>query len=597
MSDVATPNSSENLEIVNTKIFIDDTEIDNTYQLTEIAIFKKINKLNKADVYFIDGDVAEGKFPIMESNDFKPGTPVKIEIGYGTGEENEITFAGIIVQVDIQTHSERKPLFVLRCVDEAFKMSLNQQYFLYEQKKDADLFNDIIDRYEVTAATIESTTYEHPSIIQFGISDWDFLLSRAKSIGCVVYTNNGKISIKKPDADNKTLQVNFGKDIIRQKLSFTARSILPDVTASSWNATDQILRNENANEISIPQQGDEETDTSSMTSTFSDIPQKLLSHADLDTSVISDWASGELLSAELSKINGYLVVSGTNDPELDSSVEILRMGNYFTGNGYITGIDHTVKDGKWITKITIGLKKEVGYNNTQISPNQSNLRGLQVGLVKQIHDDPAGNTRILVEIPGLEGESEGVWARVLQRYATNGAGSMFFPEIGNEVILGFLSNDLQAPIVLGSLFSQTNAPPFELEENNQIKAFFSREQLTFSFDEEKKAISLSTPENNKIILSDELKGIRFEDQNGNVLALNDKGILIESQSDLKIKTTGDVTIESSGNTKIKASSGDVITESMNYKVKANMKIEEQANIIESKATAQTVIKGGIVKIN
>jgi len=464
MSDTAKPNASENLEIVNLKVFIDDNEIDNTYQITEVAIFKKINKINKADVYFLDGDVAEGKFPIMEC--------------------------------------------------------LNDQYFLYENTKDADLFNDIIERYEVSAETIESTAYEHPSIVQFGVSDWDFLLSRATNIGCIVYTDNGKLSIKKPDADRKTLRVNFGKDIVRQKLSFTARSVFANVTASSWDATDQMLRKEDASEIPIPKQGDDNTETSSVASEFSDIPQKLLSHADLDTAVISDWASGELLASELNKINGYLVVPGTNDPELDSSVEILRMGNYFTGHGYISGLEHVVKDGRWTTKITVGLKKHPGHNNALNGFSGHKLLGLQVGLVKQIHDDPMGNTRILVEIPGLEGESEGVWARVLQRYATNGAGVMVFPEVGNEVILGFLSNDLQAPIVLGSLFSQTNAPPFELEEGNPVKAFYSREQLSLSFNEDEKSISLSTPGGNKIILSDDLKGIRLEDQNGNILALD-----------------------------------------------------------------------------
>ena len=306
------------------------------------------------------------------------------------------------------------------------------------------------------------------------------------------------------------------------------------------------------------------------------------------------------MAYELNKINGFITVPGSNDPKVDSVVEILRMGNYFTGNGYISGIEHFIKDGKWTTKILIGMKKEVGYAN-QLNDNsietEHSLSSLQTGIVKQVHNDPAGNARILVEIPGLEGESEGIWARVLQRYATNGAGEMVFPEVGNEILLGFLNGNPQFPIVLGSLFSQTNATPFELEESNNIKSFISREQLSLSYDEEKKEISLSTPGGNKFILSDDQKGIRLEDQNGNIIELNDKGISIEGQSDIKIKTSGNVSVEPSGNASIKSNSGDVSIESMNVKTKANMKIEEKANIIESNATAQAVIKGGIVQIN
>lgn len=588
------PNTSENPQIVSFKISINDNEvIDSTYQITEIAIFKKINKINKADIHFLDGDVAEGTFPIMESNKFKPGTPIKIELGHGTGEENEIAFQGMINQVEVHTHSERKPRFVLKCVDASFKMTLNYQYLFYENTTDTDLFNTMIDRHHIEKGTIENTSFEHPSIVQFGMSDWDFLLSRSKNIGHIVYSEDGKLFVKKPAKGNTTLEVSFGRDIIKQQLSFTARSLFENVTAVSWNATDQTLREEEANEIELPQLGSEETATTSIASEFTDAPQKLLTHADWDTPVVSNWASGQLLSYELNKINGFITVLGTTAPKLDSTVEVLKTGNYFTGDGYISGIEHQVKEGKWTTKLSIGMKKETWYPAVQ-----NNVPfGLQIGLVKQVHNDPAGNARILIELPGVEGEGEGIWARVLQRYASDGAGAVIYPEVGNEVVLGFLSNDPQSPIVLGSLFSQKNAPPFEIEESNKIKAFYSKEQLVFSFDEEKKEILFATPGGNKLQISDDLQGIRFEDQHGNILTMDGNGVSVESQSDMKTKTTGDIIEEATGNISAKSSSGDVSLEGMNIKSKANVKIEEKANIIESNATAQAVIKGGVVQIN
>ena len=275
MSDTATPLNSENVNIVNVKVFVNGSQVDNTYQITEVAIYKRLNKISKADIYFLDGNVAEGVFPIMESNEFALGTPIKIELGYGTGEENEIAFQGIIAQIDVHTNSERQPLLIIRCVDLAFKMTLNSQYYLYENKKDSDLFKDIIDRHEIEAGTIESTSYTHPSVVQFGMNDWDFLLSRAKRIGCVVNTKGGKLYIKKPESSDNTIQVTFGKDIIKQQLSLSARPILSNVTASSWNATDQVLRKEDANEINLPRQGDDSTKTSTIAAQFTDLSQKV----------------------------------------------------------------------------------------------------------------------------------------------------------------------------------------------------------------------------------------------------------------------------------------------------------------------------------
>ena len=600
MSDTATTLDNENVQIVSVKVFVDDNQLDNTYQITEIATYKKLNRINKADIYFLDGNVADGEFPIMESNQFSLGTSIKIELGYGTGEDSKVAFQGIIAQVDVNTSSERQPLFIIRCVGLAFKMTYNNQYFLYENKKDSDLFNDIIDRHEIKVGTIESSSYTHPSIVQFGLNDWDFLLSRAKKIGHIGYEEAGELYIKKPESKDKTFKVTFGQDVIKQQLSLTAKSLFSSVTAESWNANDQTLRSEESSSINIPEQGDNNTKTSNIASQFTNTPQKVITHADLDTSVISDFASGRLLEYELNKINGYIIISGSNEPKIDSVIEILKMGNYFSGNGYISGVEHSVKNGKWTTKILIGVKRTSGYTHSFVDKDteiDSTLSRLQTGIVKKVHDDPNGNSRILVEIPGLEGESEGIWARVLQRYATNGAGEMVFPEVGDEIILGFLNGNPQFPIVLGSLFSQSNASPFEIEENNNIKSFISREQLSLSYDEEKKEISLSTPAGNKIILSDDKKGIRFEDQNGNVLELNDKGVSIEGNSDIKVKMSGNATIEATGDIKLSTKSGEVSIEAMNVKTKANMKIEEKANIIESKATAQAVIKGGVVQIN
>lgn len=602
MSNVATPLNSPNVRIVDVKVFINDEVIDRTIQITEVAIFKKVNKIGKADVYLMDGDVATGAFPIMESNKFVPGAPIKIEIGYGTGEENEIAFQGIIAQVDVNTSSQGTPLLIVRCVCQAFLLTFNNQYCQYENKKDSELFGDIIDRYQnIDAGTIDSTNYVHPSIVQYGKNDWDFLLSRARRIGHIVYSEGGKLHVKKPENQTKAIKVTFGKDIIRQQLSFTARSIFPGVVVSSWNAADQELRTENENEISIPQPGDGSVDTSDVASKFTKKPQTIVSHADLDTQVISDWASAQFLAYELNKIHGYIVIPGSNAPQLDSVVEIGRMGNYFSGNAFISGVEHHVKDGKWTTKIIVGLKQQNDQNGFPYDgaseTDINTFLGLQVGRVKQIHDDPAGNARILVQIPGMAGESEGVWARVLQRYASNGAGAVIFPELGNEVVLGFLSGDPHAPIILGSLFSQTNAPPLEPKEGNPVKAFYSREQLICTFDEEKKEMSVSTPGKNKLIISDDLKGIRLEDQNGNTLTLNDKGITLESKTDLNIKTAGKIMVESTGNLGLTSKSGDASLQAMSVKIKANVKIEEQANIIESRATAQAVIKGGIVQIN
>lgn len=597
MAEAKTPHDKNNLQIVSYKVKVGGSEeVDEIYQLHEISIFKKLNKINQARLSYFDGSVEEGEFPMMDSNKFLPGVEISIELGHGIGEDNEIVFEGIISEVEIQTDSEKQPLLKIKCVASTYSMCLNRQFLISENKKDSDIFNDLIDRYDIVAkGKVTQTSFEHPFIVQFGETDWDFLLQRANKIGHIVYFENNQISVKKPNQGKTTLAVTFGTDIIRQQLTFSTKSIISEVKSSSWNPADQALRTEISDKIDFPEPGDDSvSDSASLGEKFMQGSQTLLTHADEDNGYLMDKARGQLLQYELNKINGYVVVEGSHKPKLDSVLEINKLGRYFSGEGYISGVDHKVKDGKWTTKVHIGVPTDIFSSIS--TPSSHPLSSLQIGVIEQIHDDPEGNQRVLVSIPGFEVEGSGIWARVLQWYTSAEAGNVFYPEVGTEVVLGYLSADPQSPIVLGSLYNAKNIPPFDVEEANNIKAFISREKLSLTFDEEKKEILLETPERNAITISDDLGGIRLEDQHGNKLILDDAGITLESSSDLYLRAKGELNVQAERGFSVK-SRGDIKLEGMNLSSNANMKIEHKGNIVESNATAQMVIKGGIVQIN
>ena len=67
---------------------------------------------------------------------------------------------------------------------------------------------------------------------------------------------------------------------------------------------------------------------------------------------------------------------------------------------------------------------------------------LTTGIVRRI-DDPAGKRRVQVELP-LEGTTQ--WAELLAPLTTQ---PLRAPVIGAAVIVGFLNDDINAPIVIG----------------------------------------------------------------------------------------------------------------------------------------------------
>jgi uncharacterized protein involved in type VI secretion and phage assembly len=140
-------------------------------------------------------------------------------------------------------------------------------------------------------------------------------------------------------------------------------------------------------------------------------------------------------------------------------------------------------------------------------------------------------------------------------------GFFFRPEIGDEVVAGFLDEDPRCAVILGMLHSSAKAAPLQGSDDNHHKAYKSRAGMQFAFDDEKREVSLSTPVGNRIVLSEDQQSIVMEDQNGNSIKLTAEGIQIESAKAVTLKAGTELKIESgtalsaTGGTELKLEGG------------------------------------------
>ena len=114
---------------------------------------------------------------------------------------------------------------------------------------------------------------------------------------------------------------------------------------------------------------------------------------------------------------------------------------------------------------------------------------------EKIHDDPAGEYRVQVDVPFIETAGEGLWARMSQKYAAKEVGIFFYPEVGDEVIfLGFINDDPRYAIILGSLYGKKNKPAdTPKKEKNNIKSIVTASKIRVEFNDEDKSIFIRTP--------------------------------------------------------------------------------------------------------
>lgn len=535
---------SPDTNLLSVKVVLDGSPMKDTYEVKEIRVWKEVNRIASAQLKLVDGSPSKEDFPASDSDDFLPGKDIELQAGFG--EQTKRIFKGVITGQKVRVSRSRGASLIVECRDKASKMTISPKNALFTDSKDSDAMSALIGNSGLSA-DVKATSYTFPQIVQYYSTDWDFLLSRAEANGMIVIAEDNKIKVTPPSVETSPVATyTYGMDILDVDVDLDARTQLAAVQAKAWDYQSQSVVESRASDPSVPDQGNitgKKLSEVTAPDTFT-----LQSTGPLATDDLKAWADARLLKSRLAKIRGEVEVFGNADLGPDKIIKLDGLGKRFNGNAYISGIQHEISPGRWVSIIQIGLDpdwfaKTVEITSFPASALLPGIRGLQNAIVKQIYEDPKGENRVQVEVPMFKGTGDGmIWARWIQPYATEGAGQFFMPEIGDEVVLGFLNEDPRFPVILGSLYSSGRAPAYQPAEENPIKAIVTKSKITLEFDDQKKTLTIKTPGGNQIVLTDEEQAINIADQNGNKINLNAEGISMQSPANIEIKADAEVTI-------------------------------------------------------
>ena len=72
-------------------------------------------------------------------------------------------------------------------------------------------------------------------------------------------------------------------------------------------------------------------------------------------------------------------------------------------------------------------------------------------------------------------QNSSCWIRVNEPWAGNQMGAVFTPRIGQEVLIDYINQDPDLPVVMGKVGNSDNMPPWALAQNKALSGFRSRE--------------------------------------------------------------------------------------------------------------------------
>ncbi|WP_440122744.1 type VI secretion system tip protein VgrG [Tenacibaculum sp. Ill] len=581
MNNTGTIQTSKSADLVTFKILIEGEELSKQYEVKNITVSKEVNKIPTAQIVLIDGDASERDFKLSNEELLIPGKEIEITAGYHSDEET--IFKGIVIKHNLRIRASSAQLIV-ECKDEAVKMTVGRKSKYFYESTDSDIFEEIIGKYSLSK-DVETTNYNHAELVQYNASDWDFVVSRAQANGKLCFVDDGTITIAKPNVSQSEIEtVTFGGSLLDFDAEIDARHQVKKVAAYSWNHADQEVIEIEGKDPNVSLNGN--LSVSDLNKTIG-LESMELRHGGVVTDTeLQDWADAKWLFQQLAKVRGRVKFQGIPSVKPNTILKLEGVGDRFNGNVYVTGVQHVISEGNWVANAQFGLSTEWFSETFEISAKPASgllpaIQGLQVGIVSQLEEDPDGEDRILVQIPIVNNEEEGIWCRVASPDAGENRGIFFRPEIGDEMIVGFINEDPNDAIVLGMLHSSAKPSPITATDDNHEKGIVTRSEMKVLFDDDKKIITIETPAGKIISLNEDEGAITIEDDNSNVITINSDGISMESAGDISLKASGDVNIEGT-----------------NVSIAANAEFKAEGSAgAEVSTSAIAVLKGSLVQIN
>lgn len=519
--------------------------------LVSVSTGFELNKVPWARISFSDGAVEKGQFEKSNSDSFAPGKTVELMLGYD--QKQETIFKGIIIRHAVKVQTGRPYQLEIECRDVAVKMTVvRKSRYFYNQTDKQTLQQILQDFPDVQPGDVADTATQHVQLVQYRATDWDFLLLRADANGRVVRMSNGKLDFITPTVKPKAdLQVQFGigatgVPILEFESGLDVRDHYNEVKGTSWDSSQQKLLDQTAQGAGGGAKAD-----------FPDVlyknnPVSLYHPGDLDSKDLTDWVNARLQRGQLSKAKGRATVKGVSATAGDT-LEIFGVGDRFNGTHLITGVLHQVVRGQWTTDIQFGWDREFfseaarsgseAARSAGIEDHASlvaGIRGLQVGIVSHIKgDNVQGNHRIQVRLPFVAlnpdgSQGDGIWVRLGCLYAGDKHSMIFRPDVGDEVIVGFINGDPNDGVVLGSLPNTKNPapdPPFTVDDKNPKKGLVTSSGLQMIFDDDGQKVTISAGGDNppKIEIDGKSSKISITLDGSNSIELSSSGVTVKGQ--------------------------------------------------------------------
>ncbi|PHM66682.1 hypothetical protein Xsto_01011 [Xenorhabdus stockiae] len=461
-----------------------------------------------------------------------------------SGGRKSVLFNGLITRHILKI--KNKQLLLTLVIKHRLQLMADTQHSqLFKASNEKTIFNVLLNQAGIKAQFGQTAALDqqHEQMVQFRCSDWYFLLCRLSATGVWLLPTTEGVSFAQPDALKANLthilksHGSCEKDIVIKEANWQFDNHLnpASLEISGWDITkQQALSGGRYNNVAVGK---------AALSPDQLIPLnkagwEVLYSSPLPLQESGALAKGLLLNQRISGVTGEFIVKGNENYQLGENIQLTGFGSHLSGTASITAVRHRLNRRiGWETSLSIGLPSEH-------LPTVPDATELHVAVVAQYQQDKAALNRIPIILPVLNRPHEFLWARLGKPYASHESGFCFYPEPGDEVIVGFFENDPRYPVILGAMHNPKNKAPLEFTQDNWQKVLVvkkgeSQQQITI--DGKEKIIQINAGENQITLQQDKDISLSTEKE------LTLKAQTMNAQMEQSLNLSGKDSVEIKGN--------------------------------------------------
>jgi len=558
------------------------------------------------------------RFQWIDSDSFALGKSIEIGVEAPGADGQTVSgtlLSGEITAVEPEFEDVGNPVTVIRGYVKSHRMYRDRKTRTFTQVTDSGLANQIAGAYFSTVQ-VDNTSVEHEYVFQDNQTDMEFLVERARRVGCYCYADSTKFYFVKTPAPETEVTVEWGADLteFHARMSTSGQSDKVIVRGWDWRKKDRILGQETTPTEapkSDGQYGGDATKSAFGASNEVVVGTPLVSQdeAKLVAQSVCNDLGGAFIQAEGTCI-------GTPTLKAGVWLNLNGIGSRFSGKYRVTRAVHRYADGHYETAFEISGQRANTLSEL-LAPKTRGAYGVMPAVVTNAADpDKLGRVKVRLANWLNEGNSQEIetdWVRVVTPMAGAERGFLFLRGVNDGVLAALEYADPKRPYVPGGLWSETDKPPLPSDQavggtgkvEKRVIKTRSGHQITLDDTENQEKITIvdktgknyleiDSAANSLLVQTD--AAMELKTKSGQTVKIEDgKSIEVINGSDTIKVESGKITVESSGELTLKGQSVKIEGMSVNISGQGEAKMESPNSTVSG--SGMLTLSGGMVKIN